>query len=158
MILVHVELEGIRRREFGPRMFQYYKALTLRHGCPVLPIALVFSGAGKGLDCPEYREETLGEQVAAFRYWRIGLRNLSGAEYVKGANPLGPALAALMRPGNPQRPEWKYQCLRAVWRAFGSTRRAADCCWTAWKRICRSRAARKSASGDCWSETGSCAR
>ena len=114
MVLVHVELEARARRGFAARMFRYYKALTLRHACGVFPIALVFARTGMGLDRPTCVEATLGQRVAEFRYWRIALPDLPGTEYVERDNPLAPALAALMKPGTPQREEWKYRCLKAL--------------------------------------------
>lgn len=114
IVLVHVEIEARGRERFEARMFRYYMALRLRHDQPVFPIVLVLSRAAAGLDRPSHREAVLGEEVCAFRFWRIGLSRLSGAEYVSRANPLAPALAALMRPGSRARDEWKERCLRAV--------------------------------------------
>ncbi len=66
------------------------------------------------IDRPLHREEVLGEEVCGFRFWRIGLPKLPGAEYVRRRNALAPGLAALMTPGTPSRAEWKRECLRAI--------------------------------------------
>ena len=114
IVLVHIEVESRSRRDFHGRMHEYYMALRLRHRCPVFPIALVLSRAEGGLDRPTHREEVLGDEVDVFRYWRIGLPKLDGASYVGLANPLAPALAALMKPGSPARARWKLECMAAL--------------------------------------------
>ncbi len=117
VILVHVEVEGRSRTGFDRRMFEYFMMLRLRHRCPVLPIALILSRTSATIDRPVHVDRVLGDDVCTFKFWRIGLPRLSGAEYVRRPNALAPALAALMTPGTTSRAAWKGECLRAVARA-----------------------------------------
>lgn len=130
VVLIHVEVEARTRRGFEARMYDYYQTLRLRHRCPVLPIALFLSGGAVGLERPVHHDRTLGEEVCDFRFWRVSLKRLHGAEYVGKRNPLAAGLAALMTPGMPARWEWKVACWKAVAHArVDAARRTllADC-------------------------------
>jgi len=130
LILVHVEVESRWRKGFEARMHEYYMALRLRHRRPVFPIALVLARSEGGLDRPFHREEVLGDEVAVFRFWRVGLPRLDGSEYVGRPNALAPALAALMSPGGRTRREWRMECVRALARIRANDARRrllADC-------------------------------
>ncbi len=130
VVLIHVEVEGRTREGFERRVYDYYQTLRLRHQCPVLPIALFLSGGAGGLDRPTHHDRPLGEDVCDFRFWRVSLKRLRGAEYLGRRNPLAAGLAALMTPGTPTRWEWKLACLRAVTQArVDAARRSllADC-------------------------------
>ncbi|MBI3269603.1 MAG: hypothetical protein HYZ53_11325 [Planctomycetes bacterium] len=116
-VLIHVEIEARLRACFARRMFRYYMALRMRYNREVFPIALVLSGTGRGVERAGCSDEALGDQVCAFRFWRILLPALAGAAYVSAPNPLAPAFAALMKPGGRARAQWHLECLRGIARA-----------------------------------------
>ena len=49
LILIHIEVQARRGREFGARMAEYYMLLRLRHRLPVLPIVLYLERGASGL-------------------------------------------------------------------------------------------------------------
>ena len=115
LILLHVEVEGVRRADFGERMFQYYAVLRMRHGLPVLPIVLYVSGgSADGTGVEAYTEDLLGQRILSFQFLSVNLASLDGSAYVGKRNRLAGALAALMGPGEMSLPHLKAQCLSHV--------------------------------------------
>lgn len=118
LILVHIEVQSRRARNFGARMFEYYMLLRLRHQLPVLPIVLYLERGAGGLGRDQYRESVLNEPVLTFDYHRIGVRDLEAGEYLERENPLAPALASLMKTGEQHAAEVKVQALLRVAQAL----------------------------------------
>ena len=96
IVLVHVEVQLRRERDFEERMFQYYAMLWLRYRIPILPIVIYLRGGREGLVEEEYRVRLFGRERLRFRYESIRLAPLDAGEYLGKGNPLGAALAALM--------------------------------------------------------------
>jgi hypothetical protein len=114
VILVHVEVQAQKGRAFPYRMFEYYALLRLRTKKPVYPVALMLVGGTGGITREVYEERLLGESILAFRYATVSLPDLAADSYLDSPNPLGPALAALMRPSRKGRARQKLESLLRV--------------------------------------------
>lgn len=117
IILIHIEVQARREREFGARMAEYYMLLRLRYRLPVFPVALYLERGAGGVGTERYRESLFDWPVLTFNYHRIGVPDLAADEYLQGSNPLAYGLAALMRPGERRPAEVKADCLLRVARA-----------------------------------------
>ncbi len=98
LILVHVEVQAQRERDFAYRMFEYYALLRLRYKVPVAPTVLYLVPGAGGLGQARYEEQLFGETILSFEYRVVCLPDLAADDYYQIENPLGPALSALMRP------------------------------------------------------------
>jgi len=98
LILLHIEVQAQREREFPYRMFEYYALLRLRYKVPVFPIAVYLTAGTGGLREAVYEEMLFGQTILTFHFQGVGLPDLSADHYQEADNPLGPALSALMRP------------------------------------------------------------
>jgi hypothetical protein len=99
LLLFHTEVEASHRTEFRRRMFEYFAMLWLRYRLPIFPVAIFLSPGVGGITEETFEQRLFGRAVLTFRYNAIGLPDLSADDYLATANPLGPALSALMRPG-----------------------------------------------------------
>ena len=99
LLLVHVEVQSSRDREFARRMFEYYALLRLRRRQPVFPIVVYLAPGTGGLVREQHEETLFGEEILTFRYHCVGLPDLPAEQYREVENPLAPALSALMKPG-----------------------------------------------------------
>jgi hypothetical protein len=98
LTLIHVEIESQDTvAPLRPRMFAYYEQLRLRHGLPVLPIALYLRVGLDGIGWDVYEERYWDHRLVTFEYAYVGLPGLDGEQYVAGKHLLGVALTALMR-------------------------------------------------------------
>ncbi len=115
LALVHVEVESadtvapLRRR-----MYQYYNHLRSRHDLPVLPVAVFLNVGLKGVGRDRYEEHFGSLEVVRFNYLYVGLPKLSAVEYVESPQPLGVALAALMKAPRRRRPRLKAEALQRL--------------------------------------------
>ncbi len=115
LALVHVEVESadtvapLRRR-----MYQYYNHLRGRHDLPVLPVAVYLNVGLKGVGRDRYEEHFGSLEVVRFNYLYVGLPKLSAVEYVESPQPLGVALAALMKTPRRRRPGLKAEALQRL--------------------------------------------
>jgi len=98
LILVHIEVQAQKTREFPYRMFEYYALLRLRYKLPVLPVVVYLSAGTGGLSAATYEETLFGQTILTFRFHGVGLPDLSADDYREADNPLAPALSALMQP------------------------------------------------------------
>jgi len=96
LLLIHIEIEAERRKDFEARMFRYYALLWLRHRLPIFPIVVYLTSGAGGLMQEEYRSEVFGREVVRFRYECVGLGDLDAEKYAAMDNPVAAALAALM--------------------------------------------------------------
>jgi hypothetical protein len=97
LILVHIEVQLRSKRDFGRRMYQYYALLWLRYQIPIYPVAVILKGGGVGLTEEQYVTELFGFEQLRFQYRSVRLAKLDAWEYLERSNPVGAALAALMR-------------------------------------------------------------
>ena len=112
--LVHVEIEARYRPELRPRLAGYYMQIRLRHGRPVLPIAICLRRGRPGIHRESVADDDLGDEIGCFRYYAFGLENSRAEEFLAKDQPLAWALAALMRPETLSRAEHKMACLRRI--------------------------------------------
>ena len=118
-ILVHFEFEASRKdQNFPQRMFEYFCQLFLRHGLPIVPIA-VFSDAGVWREpVPDFFELTLSPRSRVrFDYHLIKLSQLDYRQFLKSDNPLAFALMAKMKYTRRERVRLKADFLRLILRA-----------------------------------------
>ena len=90
LIVVHIEVQARRDRDFGARMAQYYMLLRLRRQNPVFPIVFYLESGAGGLGRDQYRETIFERPVLTFDYDRIGVRDLRAQDYLEHENPLAP--------------------------------------------------------------------
>lgn len=114
LILVHVEFQAKRSRNFPHRMFRYFSQLRLRRDTPVFPVVLYLPGGAGGLGWEEYREKLFGEEYLHFRYHCIGLPELHAREYLATKNPVAYGLAPLMEHDELSNPELKAICVTGI--------------------------------------------
>jgi hypothetical protein len=95
LILLHVEVEAAPKRGFGARMFDYCSVLRLRHGIPVLPVAIFLKPGYGAVSSGEYLEAVLGLEVIQFRYHLIALPDVSLRALPEG-HPLALGLSPLL--------------------------------------------------------------
>jgi hypothetical protein len=100
LILLHIEVQAQREREFPYRMFEYYALLRLRYKMPVFPVVVYLVAGTGGLSEMVYEERLFGQAILTFRFQSVGLPDLSSDDYRVVDNPLAPALSALMQPGS----------------------------------------------------------
>jgi hypothetical protein len=112
--LVHVEIEARFRPELGPRFASYYMQIRLRHGRPVVPIALCLRRGKPGVHFEAVVDSDLGPEIGCFRYYSLGLERSRAEDFLVKDQPLAWALAALMRPETLSRAEHKMACLRRI--------------------------------------------
>lgn len=115
LILIHIETQGRREREFNERMWLYYALLGLRHSEPVLPLALLVYRSGRGIGWETYTRTLFGEEILRFRFGRVGLLDLRDEDYVEQQNyPLAIALAARMRHPRGSALGFKLRCVERL--------------------------------------------
>ncbi|MGH8066228.1 MAG: Rpn family recombination-promoting nuclease/putative transposase [Candidatus Entotheonellia bacterium] len=100
LILLHIEVQAQREREFPYRMFEYYALLRLRYKVPVFPVVVYLVARTGGLSEVAYEERLFGQAILTFRFQSVGLPDLASDDYRAVDNPLAPALSALMQPGS----------------------------------------------------------
>lgn len=113
-ILVHVEIESNPQRRFPRRMFEYYSLLRVLRQQSVLPIALVLRPGMGGLLWQIYTEELFGREILRFQYGQVGIRDISGDEYLHSADPVAVALSMLMDADETQRSVQKLFALQSI--------------------------------------------
>ena len=118
--LVHVEIEARASPQLGLRQAGYYMQLRLRHGMPVLPIAVCLKRGRPGPELVPVLDDQLGPELGCFRYYSFGLAGCRAEDYLRRTEPLAWALAALMRPEELSRAGLKLACLRRIASAPGT--------------------------------------
>jgi hypothetical protein len=116
--LVHTEITSADSvTELRQYMFQAYSSLRMRHGLPVLPVALYLRVGLDGVGTDAYEERFGSFHVLRLQYIYVGLPALDAVQYLEKENVLGCALAALMKV-SPERRAWlKAQALERLARA-----------------------------------------
>lgn len=95
-------------------MRQYNAMLTLRHGPPVISMALPPCAGSGGATLARYTEQVLGAEYGKLDYWQFALRDLDAATYLSAVSALGAAMAAPMRSGPGGRVDLKIEFLRRL--------------------------------------------
>jgi len=98
LALVHVEVESADSvTSIEGRLPEYYHYLRRTTGKPVQPIVVFLKVGLDGLGTRPIHDPPTGEPVMTYRYKYVGLPALPAADYLRGDNPVGVALSALMR-------------------------------------------------------------
>jgi hypothetical protein len=118
--LIHVEIEARANPRLGLRQAGYYMQLRLRHGLPVLPIAVCLKRGRPGPELVPVVDDQLGPELGCFRYYSFGLAGCKAEDYLGRPEPLAWALASLMRPERLSRAALKLACLRRIFSAPGT--------------------------------------
>ena len=118
-ILVHFEFEASRKdQDFPRRMFEYFAQLFLRHGLPIVPIAVFSDDAEWTQPVPDFFELKLSPRSRVrLDYHLIKLRQLDYRLFLKSDNPLAFALMAKMKYTRRERIRLKADFLRLILRA-----------------------------------------
>lgn len=118
-ILVHFEFEASRKdHDFPRRMYEYFSQLFLRHGLPVVPIAVFSDTATWTEPVPDFFELSLSPRSRVrFDFHLIKLSQLDHRRFLKSDNPLAFALMAKMKYTRRQRVRLKADFLRLILRA-----------------------------------------
>ena len=115
LLYIHIEIERQHRSTFRQRMWHYYAWVRLHLRRRVIPIAVYLTGGSGGLVRETYEESVFDRKYLEFTFDCVGLPDLQGEAYINRTNPLGYALAALMRPPRGiDRVAWKLSCLRGI--------------------------------------------
>lgn len=123
--LVHVEVQARRTALFPLRMWEYFSLLSLRERAPVLSIAIYLLSGNHGENHEEYRISACGETVNVFRYLVVSLPDLKEEDYLDSANPIAPAVCALMQSSEPDRVSRKLRLYERIARAKLDDRRTS---------------------------------
>ncbi len=115
-LVVFVEAQQTRRREFLARVFRYFALLHIRHRTTVVPIVLYTDEGRRPLAerWQSYRLQFAGQRVLEFRFFALRLSNLPVREYLRSTNPAQLALAARMDLTGEELVEVKLQLLRQI--------------------------------------------
>jgi hypothetical protein len=114
-VVLHAEIELRYRSTTEARLLGYHRGLSLKYGLTVHTIVLYLRGGPPGAHARVYEERSLGQTVATFRYYSLGLSRTPAADYLTRPEPLAWALAALMRPSAGQsRPQLGLACVRRI--------------------------------------------
>ena len=117
LVLLHGEIERQFRRKTAERLWRYSLHLVLKHDLPVVTLVIYLTGGPGGI-----RQETLTRGIGLlkthrFYYYAFGLANSPAQEYLDKPQELAWSLAALMNPGEWDRPRHKLACWQRLVRA-----------------------------------------
>ena len=96
LLLIHIEVQGERRKDIPARMFDYYTLLRRTYRVPVIPVVIYLRGGDGSLTQEEYRDGVLGIETLTFRFHGVALAHLDAEEHVRREEALLAGLAALM--------------------------------------------------------------
>lgn len=114
-ILVHVEFQSQKVVDFPRRMYQYYCQLFLRHGKPIIPVAIFADDAvWRRPVNDEYQVQFSNQVYVWFRYHLIKLKVYDYRQFLDSENPLTYALMAKMGYDRQQRTKLKGDFLRLI--------------------------------------------
>ncbi len=118
-VLVHFEFEASRKdQNFPQRMYEYFSQLFLRHGLPIVPIAVFSDDTHWDQPVPDFFELKLSPRSRVrFDFHLIKLSDLNYQRFMKSDNPLAFALMAKMKYTRRQRVRLKADFLRLILQA-----------------------------------------
>jgi predicted transposase/invertase (TIGR01784 family) len=97
-VIVIVEAQRSKRREFLARIFRYFALIHIKTGKMVLPVVIYTDDAKWELteDWHSYKLNFAGKQILNFNFFALKLKNLKVKDYLKSHNPATLALASTM--------------------------------------------------------------
>ena len=113
-VLVHVETQAQRERDFAHRMYRYFAFLQLKHDLPIYPIALFSFERPLRRQPARFDVLVPGMHVMRFRFRVVQLNRMDWRAFLKRPNPVAAALMARMRIAPADRPRAKLECLRLL--------------------------------------------
>jgi len=115
IVLVHSEFQSRKDMDFPRRMYQYYSQLFLRHGVPIVPVAVFSDDSKWRTPVPETYELSVGtETYVRFRYHLVKLKALNYRQFLDSNRPLAFALMAKMDYSKRSRVRLKADFLRLI--------------------------------------------
>jgi len=95
LILVHVEPQAYRQKDFNERMFIYFSRLFEKYRRRILPVA-IFSYDRPGYEPDRFDVALPFLDVLHFQYYTLELRKLNWRNYITADNPVAAALLGKM--------------------------------------------------------------
>jgi len=114
-VLVHVESQAQKRKDFARRMFRYYARLFLKYDLRVLPIAVLSHGIKKK-EPHSFKVAFPFHQVLDFNFLQLHLKRHSWKDYLKKANPVAAALMSCMDYKEEEKIQLKTEFLKLILR------------------------------------------
>jgi predicted transposase YdaD len=112
-ILLHVETQAYRQRQFEERMFLYFCHLYEKYRRRILPIA-VFSYDGIQEESDSFRITFPFKEILHFSYYKVELQKRDWRRYIRQDNPVAAALLSKMGYTRSERVEVKREFLRML--------------------------------------------
>ncbi len=114
-VLVHVEPQAQKDKDFARRMFCYYARLFLKYHMRILPIAVLSHGIKK--EEPKSFEITFPfHKVLEFNYLQLHLKLKNWRDYLKKDNPAAAALLSCMNYREEEKGQLKLEFLKMILR------------------------------------------
>ncbi|XID93273.1 Rpn family recombination-promoting nuclease/putative transposase [Paenibacillaceae bacterium WGS1546] len=117
-ILVHMEPQSSRQKDFPERMFIYFGRLFERHRKEhrlIIPIAIFTADEGKE-EPDTFAMSIPGHEIVRFRYLKVELRQHHWKRFVDSENPVAAALLAKMGYNEKDKKEMRLAYLRMILR------------------------------------------
>ena len=114
-ILVHVESQAQKDKDFARRMFRYFAHLFLKHDQPILPIVILSHGIKKK-EPRSFRISFPFHQVMDFNFLQLHLKRHSWKDYLKQDNPAAAALLSCMDYREEEKVQLKTEFLKMILR------------------------------------------
>lgn len=114
-VLVHVEPQAKKSKNFSRRMFRYFARLYLKYDMRILPIAVLSHGTRKKE--PHTFEITFPfQKVLEFNFLQLHLKRHNWMEYLKKDNPAAAALMSCMDYREEEKVKLKIEFLKMILR------------------------------------------
>jgi hypothetical protein len=97
IVLLHIEPQRTRRKNFAERMFEYWFLLRRRYKSAVFPVALYLTPGAGGIVTETFAVSLFGKAQLTFEYQALGVPDLVEADYEGSDNPAILAFRSLMR-------------------------------------------------------------
>ena len=115
-VIVFIENQSYREKDFAERVFSYFAAVYLKHRRPVVPI-VIFTDERKWELTKEITDFSIGfgpYKFLNFHYLSVKLKNLDFRKYLRMPNPVAVALAAKMGYVKTELPKLKIDIFRTL--------------------------------------------
>jgi predicted transposase/invertase (TIGR01784 family) len=118
-VILFVEAQQTRRKEFLQRMFHYFALLHLRHRAPVIPV-VIYTDSARWRHPDRWQQYTLefgGKRILDFQFFALKPNTLPVRPFLRSTNPAQLALAAKMGMAGEDLAEVKLGLLRQILRS-----------------------------------------
>jgi Domain of unknown function (DUF4351) len=114
-VIVHIEAQSsVKDLNFGKRMYDYFKRLTINNEELVFPIVVFSFDQPYRAEPDTYIIEVLGKPINQFWFNVVQLNRLDWQEFVNKPNPIASAMMAKMKVAPEDRARVKLECLRMM--------------------------------------------